>query len=96
MMAVTITDAARHWLQQQGGQLTLRTSTQLGCCGGRAAVPIAEARIPDDPARYVQFEQAGLRVHLTPALQQVPLLVDLEGFGPWHRLVVDGPVQPPE
>ncbi len=94
-MRVSITAVAHDWLQQQGSDLTLRTATQLGCCGGQAAVPIAEARTPDDPAQYRQYEQAGVRIYVAPALQQVPLRVDLEGFGPWRRLGVEAPVQPP-
>lgn len=94
-MRVSITAAAHDWLQQQGSDLTLRTAIQLGCCGGQAAVPIAEARTPDDPAHYGHYQQAGVTIYLAAALQHVPLRVDLEGFGPWRRLVVDAPVQPP-
>lgn len=95
MKNLRITEAARAWLVANGGMLTLRTTTRHGCCGGSAGVPVAEARMPDDPAGMEHSDEAGLRIWREHSLAEVALLVDIDGFGRWQRLVVEGPVQAP-
>jgi hypothetical protein len=93
MNGLRITEAAREWLVANGGMLTLRVATRHGCCGGSAGVPVAEARMPDDPAALEQSDEAGLCIWRERGLADVALLVDIDGFGRWKRLIVEGPVQ---
>lgn len=95
MNNLRISDAARAWLADHGGALTLRVATRHGCCGGSAGVPVAAARSPDGVAGYEQSDEAGLRIWRATGLSGVPLVVDLDGLGRWKRLVVEGPVQAP-
>lgn len=95
MNGLRITAAARAWLLAHGGMLTLRAATRHGCCGGSAGVPVAEARMPDDPSALEQVEEQGLRIWREHGLSDVALLVDIDGFGRWQRLVVEGAVQAP-
>jgi hypothetical protein len=91
---IRITDDARKWLLEHGSDLTLRAATRNGCCGGRAGVPVAEARVPDDLSAFEARKMDGVRVYVATSLLGVPLLVDLEGLGPWKRLIVEGSIQP--
>lgn len=95
MNGLRITEAAREWLIANGGMLTLRAATRHGCCGGSAGVPVAEARMPDDPAALEYSDEAGLRIWREHGLADAAMLVDIDGFGRWQRLVVEGPVQAP-
>ncbi len=94
MTTVTLTPAARDWVQRLGGALTLRASPQHGCCGGHAAVPMAEARVPEAREDYAVLVVEGVTVYLANALSEGPYQVDLEGIWRWKRLVVEGAVSP--
>ena len=90
-MNLTVSPEARRWLQDRGGNMTLRRSLRHGCCGGGAGVPVAEPGVPSDPSRYRRQTLAGLDVYLAPDLDAVAdLHVRLEGFLGWRRLFVDG------
>lgn len=89
-MAIEVTDRAREWLQQQGGVATVRLSPRHGCCGGGADIVVAEARAPDEPARYTPVQLPGLTLYIDPTLVDQGLRVDVEGFLGLRHLFVDG------
>ncbi|MEX2672634.1 MAG: CC/Se motif family (seleno)protein [Phycisphaeraceae bacterium] len=88
---IQITHAASRWIAEHGGTLTLRTSPRHGCCGGTAAVPVAEAKIPPNPDAYTRIEIDGVQVYADPVLTgtQKPMTIDLTGFWRWHRLTIE-------
>ncbi|MFO7953697.1 CC/Se motif family (seleno)protein [Thioalkalivibrio sp.] len=90
MTAITLTEAAREWLAGQGGEVVLRLSTRHGCCGGQAAVPVAEPRAPRIADGYSERDIGGIRVHLADGLGPGPYRIDVEGLFRWRRLVVEG------
>lgn len=94
MNAIVVSATARRWLAEQGGVLTLRTANRNGCCGGRAAVPVAEARVPDDPSQYRCHHVEGLKMLVAPELEGVAMVVDLDGIGRWRRLCVEAEIRP--
>lgn len=93
MSRLTVSAAAQAWVADRGGSLTVRTATRHGCCGGSAAVPVAEARKPDQPEAYEQHIRGDVTVYVALHLSGEPLSVDLDRFGPWTRLIVEGAVQ---
>ncbi len=94
MSDVTLTAAARDWVRRHGGAVTLRAAPQHGCCGGHAAVPVAEARVPDAPEHFARSTVAGVAVYRAPELSEGPYRIDLEGILRWQRLAVEGAVSP--
>ncbi|MDR9433376.1 MAG: CC/Se motif family (seleno)protein [Spiribacter sp.] len=94
MSAVTISPKARDWVTAQGGVITLRASPQHGCCGGHAALPKADVRVPDAEDQYRQIRVDGVIVHVANALSEGPYHVDLDGVWRWQRLVVEGGLSP--
>lgn len=85
-----ITPEARRWLEERGGEVTLRPSPRHGCCGGTAEVPVAEARRPARSAEYETIEIGSVRVHLAHALGlQGPMEVRLETLMGFGRLFVE-------
>lgn len=94
MTLVTLTPAARDWVLAQGGVMTMRAAPRHGCCGGHAAVPMAEVRVPEARNDYGTLSVDGVTVHLAKVLSEGPYRVDLEGFWRWKRLVVEGAVSP--
>lgn len=72
--------------------MTLRASPRHGCCGGHAAVPVAEAGSPKAREDYTEQEIDGVRVHLQRGLDSGPYRIELEGFLSLRRLVVVGAV----
>lgn len=94
MSELTISAAACTWLQQNGGVLTVRLSVRHGCCGGSAAVPVAEARRPDDERQFLKADVGGVKTLIAPELRDVPLSIDIDGVRGLCRLSVQGPVLP--
>ncbi len=94
MSDVTLTAAARDWVLEHGSAVTLRAAPQHGCCGGHAAVPVAEARVPDAPADFERSTIDGVDVYRAPELSEGPYRIELEGMLRWRRLVVEGAVSP--
>lgn len=94
MTSVSLTPAARDWVRRHGGSVTVRAAPQHGCCGGHAAIPMAEPRVPEAPEAYHVETVQGVTVYLAKALAEGPYRVDLEGFWRWKRLVVEGAVSP--
>ena len=90
MTTITLTGAAREWLSGQGGEVVLRLSTRHGCCGGQAAVPVAEPGAPRVADGYTEHEIEGIRVHVADGLGPGPYHIDVEGLFRWRRLVVEG------
>ncbi len=88
---VVVDAAARDWLRRQGSAVTVRGSPRHGCCGGTVAVPVAEARTPDQPVDWMIEEADGVRVYLAPELAEldVTLTIRAEGFWRWRRLFVE-------
>lgn len=87
---IRIEAAARQWLADQGGELTLRPSPRHGCCGGRAEVPVAEAGKPSDPAGYRRLEIDRIAVYCARELNAGPVLgVRLESLLGMKRLFID-------
>lgn len=94
MTELSITPPARDWVLRHGGVLTVRAAPQHGCCGGHAAVPVAEPRTPDTVEDYERLVRDGVTVYLARTLAEGPYQVDLEGFWRWRRLMVSGAVSP--
>lgn len=94
MAELELTPAARAWVLEHGGVLTLRAMPQHGCCGGHAALPVAEARVPDAVEDYVIDTVDGVTVYRALALTGGPYRIDLEGFWRWRRLTVEGGIGP--
>ncbi len=94
MAELQLTPAARDWVRRHGGVLTLRATPRHGCCGGRAALPAAEARAPDAPEDYAVDNIDGVTVYRAQALAEGPYRIDLEGFWRWRRLTVEGDISP--
>ncbi|WP_018864025.1 CC/Se motif family (seleno)protein [Thioalkalivibrio sp. ARh3] len=90
MTAIILTEAAREWLAGQGGEVVLRLSKRHGCCGGQAAVPVAEPGAPRNADGHSEREIDGIRVHLADGLGRGPYRIDVEGLFRWRRLVVEG------
>ncbi len=94
MSGITLTAAARDWVVRNGAVLTLRAAPRHGCCGGHAAVPVAEARMPESPSGFVRSTIEGVDVYRAPELSEGPYRIDLEGFWRWRRLAVEGAISP--
>jgi hypothetical protein len=94
MNKIRLSTTARDWIRRHGGVLTVRIAGRHGCCGGRAGVPVAEARTPDDPNGFEEGNIVGIRTYVTRDLIEVPMTVYLDGFGRWQRLTLEAPVQP--
>jgi hypothetical protein len=87
----TLTAAAVEHLA--GRPLVLRASTRNGCCGGRAAVPVAEVGTPSPPDGYAVAAAGPVRCFVAPELagQRIESwTVDAVGIGRWRRLYLDG------
>jgi len=85
-----ITPEARRWLEQRGGEVTVRPSPRHGCCGGMAEVPVAEARRPERPEDYDAFQVDGMRVYLARTLEVAgPIELRLETLMGFGRLFVE-------
>jgi hypothetical protein len=87
----TLTPAAVDHLA--GRPLVLRASPRNGCCGGRAAVPVAEAGPSGPPAGYTVAAAGPVRCFVAPELAGQPIegwTVDAVGIGRWRRLHLDG------
>lgn len=94
MAGVQLTPAARAWVLARGGVITLRAMPQHGCCGGHAALPVAEARVPGVPADYAVETIDGVTLYRAPALTAGCYRIDVEGFWRWRRLTVEGGISP--
>lgn len=89
---VRIEADARQWLASHGGAVTIRPSPRHGCCGGRAEVPVAEARRPDDRSGYQHQEQDGIEIYCAEQLNAGPVLkVRLESLLGMKRLFIEAP-----
>ncbi|WP_444984136.1 CC/Se motif family (seleno)protein [Halomonas mongoliensis] len=89
-MAIAISRRAREFIQRKGGVVTVRLAPRHGCCGGMASLAVADAVAPDDASRYRRVEQDGMRLHIAPELVDEGLIIDLEGWGIFRHLYVDG------
>jgi hypothetical protein len=94
MNDVTLSAAARDWVLAHGGTVTLRAAPQHGCCGGHAAVPVAEVRVPNTPADFQHVIIDRVEIYRAPELAEGPYRIGLEGFWRWRRLIVEGVVSP--
>ena len=87
---IRITPEARRWLDEHGGEVTLRPSPRHGCCGGTAAVPVAEARRPDRLGEYDTVKVGTVCVHLARNLKiNEPIELRLETLMGFGRLFVE-------
>lgn len=74
-----------------GRPVHVRSSRRHGCCGGAAAVPVAEPGAPDQLADGRRFEVAGTTVHVDRQVHGTgSWTIDTDGVGRWRRLVVLG------
>jgi hypothetical protein len=88
-VTLRITDRAVEHLA--GRPLVLRASPRHGCCGGSAAVPVAEVGPPADPEGYLPAQVGDVEVHVDPLLGPTgSWVVDVDGLWRWARLRVDG------
>jgi len=91
MNGIGITPAARDWLLEQGGAVTLRVSTHYGCCGGHAGVIKAFPGSPAQPKHFERRRVDAVDVYLESGLQtESDLRVSVEGFWRFRRLFVEG------
>ena len=91
MTVIRLDPAARDWLLAREGAVTLRRSVRHGCCGGSAAVPVAEPGVPASTQDYAAREVNGIKVFLAAGLQREgELHIRLEGFLGMKRLFVEG------
>jgi len=90
---VRLEPAARAFLRERGGHLTLRGSRRHGCCGGVAFVPTALPERPASPEDYRTLEVEGVTVHLDPTLLDPPpsFRIGLDSLLGMKRLRVEGP-----
>mgnify|MGYP006434848943 CR=1 FL=1 len=90
-LALAIEPAARDWIRQRGGAVTLRATPHYGCCGGMARVPAADPGVPDDAAEWESVTVDGVSVRLDPMLagDNRTLTIRVEGFLGWRRLFVE-------
>jgi len=88
---LVLTPAARQWILDHGGAVTIRHSPRHGCCGGRALLPVADAMTPTDEAAYEREVIDGVTIHRARSLTGPDVVtIDLAGFWRWRRLVVEG------
>ncbi len=74
-----------------GRPVHVRSSRRNGCCGGSAAIPLAEAGAPDHTDDLVRFDVGGTIVYVDPDVRGGPSwTIDTDGFARWRRLVVLG------
>lgn len=92
MSVVSLSAQARDWLLTRGGEVMLRASPRHGCCGGHAAVPVAEPGAPKARGDYTEHEIDGVRVYVQRGLDDGPYRIGLEGFLSLRRLSVEGAV----
>ncbi len=87
-----ITESARALLA--GRAVHVRASRRHGCCGGAAAVPVAEPGAPDDLDGVERFDVAGTEIYVDRRLSGASgsWTIDTDGFARWRRLVVLGHV----
>lgn len=89
-MGIAISRRAREFIKRKGGAVTVRLSPRHGCCGGMASLAVADAIAPDDPQAYRRVEQDGLILFIAPELADEGLIIDVEGWGLFRHLYVDG------
>ncbi|HSM67357.1 MAG TPA: CC/Se motif family (seleno)protein [Ilumatobacteraceae bacterium] len=75
-----------------GRPVHVRASRRHGCCGGTAAVPVAEPGKPEDLDGTRRFEVEGTVVYVdrTVFAADGTWTIDTDGFARWRRLVVLG------
>lgn len=85
-----VTESARAHLA--GRPVHVRASRRHGCCGGAAAVPVAEPGAPERLDGTERFEVEGTVVYVDRALFAADgaWTIDTDGFARWRRLVVLG------
>lgn len=86
---IDISDAAKAFIKQKGGVVTVRLSPRHGCCGGLANVAVAEANSPNDPALYQRYSDQAITLFIDPALACQGLRVDVEGFWKLRHLYLE-------
>ncbi|MBF7053419.1 hypothetical protein IOC61_08770 [Halomonas sp. KAO] len=89
-MAIEFSARARTWLQDRGSIVTVRLAPRHGCCGSLASLAVADAAAPATPQRYRCLDHEGITLYIAPELADEGLRVDLEGWGPFRHLYVDG------
>ncbi|MGP9765657.1 CC/Se motif family (seleno)protein [Halomonas sp. AOP13-D3-9] len=87
---IDVSDAAKAFIKQQGGVVTVRLSPRHGCCGGLANVAVAEASAPKDPSLYQRHSDEDITLFIATELAYQELRVDVEGFWKLRHLYVDG------
>ena len=75
-----------------GRPVHVRSSRRHGCCGGSAAVPVAEPGAPELLDAVVRFEVSGTVVYVDRGVVAADgsWTIDTDGFSRWRRLVVLG------
>ncbi|MBT2770778.1 hypothetical protein J7J47_00855 [Halomonas sp. ISL-60] len=86
---IAVSDAAKAFIKQQGGVVTVRLSPRHGCCGGLANVAVAEACAPKDPSLYQRHRDEDITLFIAQELAYQGLRVDIEGFWKLRHLYVD-------
>jgi hypothetical protein len=75
-----------------GRPVHVRASRRHGCCGGAAAVPVAEPGAPEhlDGTECVEVEGTVVYVDRALFAADGTWTIDTDGFARWRRLVVLG------
>ncbi len=92
MTRISLTEAARDWIRERGGAVTLRVSPRHGCCGGQAGLPVAEPGAPEARQDYAARRIDDIEVFHDRSLGPGPYRVDLVGLWRWQRLSVEGDI----
>ncbi|NYS79803.1 MULTISPECIES: CC/Se motif family (seleno)protein [Halomonadaceae] len=87
---IDVSDAAKAFIKQQGGVVTVRLSPRHGCCGGLANVAVAEASAPKNPSLYQRHSDEDITLFIATELAYQGLRVDVEGVWKLRHLYVDG------
>lgn len=83
-----VTESAQALLD--GRPVFVRASRRNGCCGGTAAVPVAEAGAPEMLDGVDYFNVSGIEIYVERGLLGAgkSCTIDTDGFSRWRRLVV--------
>ncbi|TVR58977.1 MAG: hypothetical protein EA422_15325 [Gemmatimonadales bacterium] len=72
-LKVSFEPEARAYVRERGGHVTVRASRRLGCCGGTAFLPMAEAKKPGaDGDDFLRWEEGDVTVWLSRRFVQPP------------------------
>ncbi|HTZ40266.1 MAG TPA: CC/Se motif family (seleno)protein [Syntrophales bacterium] len=87
---LTLSPEARAYAVDNGGTIFLDYIIVGDCCIPYQPEPSVRVGMPHDPERYRQEQIDGVTVFVPNTLPQVPLVIELNSFMGFKRLVVHG------